>query len=163
MTFPDDTIVITFAIICNEWLSTLTYLCKLIVLLAGFVTQNLKHFPPDLLHRLNIKFNPKTMGYFWIFHCGVSMFRVFRWGKKVTSLIRFPSLAHPVSSQQSVDVVVGSRDTVSTYCQGSPALYVCAAHFRHQRTPLQCSGRPVQRPAAGTRAWRNASVHPREL
>jgi len=70
MTFPDDTIVITFAI-CNEWLRTLTYLCKFtVVLLAGFVTQNLKHFPPDLLHRLTIKFNPKTMGYFWIFHCG---------------------------------------------------------------------------------------------
>ena len=46
MTLPDDTIIITFAIICNEWLRTLTYLCKLtVVLLAGFVTQNLEHFP----------------------------------------------------------------------------------------------------------------------
>jgi len=46
MTFPDDTIVITFAIVCNQWLRTLTYLCKLtVVLLAGFVTKILECSP----------------------------------------------------------------------------------------------------------------------
>ena len=44
MTFRDDTIVITFAIICNQCLRTLV--CKFtVVLLAGFVSKILEHFP----------------------------------------------------------------------------------------------------------------------